>query len=343
MKHILACLLVFLFSGLLQAQDYPPDWVRYTLGGYYYNIQTAGNAGNRTESDFKEYLTGIALTNLAQTVRVRVRDEAVMRKSSANGQTHTLYTSETSFSTDVDLRFVETDSRYDPVSKKGYAVAYIEKQAACRYYQGELQLLFGKIDNARSLADNYVDAGFNAKAKECLEKVLPVFEQMEAAFFWLGFFGASKEELSSYVEKRNSLEREIRQTVAGLEYGTRIYLSCSAYLGEQAYNKLSNELKGVLSASGCSFVEEPGNADWVVKVSASSRDYNSFGSGGYITYYAYVDAVLEIEKVVAGQRIFADEVSVKGGHSLNFIEAARAAYKEVSKKIGAAISEIINK
>ena len=343
MKNLWAFLWFLLGVGWLRAQDYPPDWVKYTLGGYYYNIQEAGNTRNQEESVFKEYLTNLARTNLAQTVQVRVRDEAVLRRESLNGQAHTAYRSETRFSTEVDLRFVETESRYDPVSRKGYAIAYIEKQAACRYYQSELQVLFGKLENARSLASNYVSTGFKAKAKECLESVLPVFGQMESPFFWLGFFGTPQAEISGQVERRNALEQEIRRTIADLEHGTRIYLSCSAYLGAQAYYKLSNELKGVLSAQGCSFVSSQEQADWVIEVSASSRDYNRHESGGYVTYFSYVDAEVTIDKVATRQRIFADGISVKGGHTLNFTEAARAAYKEVAQKIGNTIKEIINK
>ncbi|MDE5574903.1 MAG: hypothetical protein K2I87_04230 [Bacteroidales bacterium] len=343
MKNLWASLWFLLGAGLLRGQDYPPDWVKYTLGGYYYNIQAAGNTRNQEESGFKDYLTQLARTNLAQTVQVRVQDEAVLRRESLNGHTGTAYSSQTRFSTEVDLRFVETESRYDPVSRKGYAIAYIEKQAARRYYQAELQMLFGKLENARSLANNYVATGFKAKAKECLEEVLPVFGQMESPFFWLVFFGTPQAEMSGYVEKRNAMEQEIRRMIADLEHGNRIYLSCSAYLGAQAYPKLPNELKGVLSAKGCSFVSSPEQADWVIGVSASSRDHNRHESGGYVTYFSYVDAEVTIDKVATRQRIFADEISVKGGHTLNFTEAARAAYKEVSKEIGNAIKEIINK
>ncbi len=343
MKNLWACLWFLLGVGFLRGQDYPPDWVKYTLGGYFYNIQEAGNTRNQEESVFKDYLTHLARTQLAQTVQVRVRDEAVLRRESLNGQAHTAYSAETRFSTEVDLRFVETESRYDPVSKKGYAIAYIEKQAARRYYQAELQVLFGKLENARSLASNYVATGFKSKAKECLVEVLPVFGQLETPFFWLGFFGMPQDEISGYVERRNAMEQEIRQMIADLEHGNRIYLSCSAYLGAQPYNKLGNELKGVLSAQGCSFVSSPEQADWVIEVSASSRDYNRHESGGYATYFSYVDAEVVIDKGATRQRIFTDEISVKGGHTLNFIEAARAAYKEVAQKIGKVIDDIVNK
>lgn len=70
------------------------------------------------------------------------------------------------------------------------------------------------------------------------------------------------------------------------------------------------------------------SADWAITIKASSRQYNTMDFGSSVNYFSYVDAEIAVEKVVTNQRIYEDMLTEKGGHTHNFTEAARDAYKK---------------
>lgn len=343
MKRVMVMLLFGSIFFIVMGQEVPPEWVKYTYGGYFYDIQSDKNVRRLSETAFKQYLLDVARANLAKTVQTRVTDESMMHKQAIDGHTHTVYRAETRFSTDVDLRFVETAAYYDPQTQEGRAIAFINKATACQYYRNELQMALDKIENALAVAENYERTGFKSKARIELEDAVPELDGMETTLFWLSFFGLPERELAALSAQRGDLAQRLKQAVADLQHADRIYLSCTADLYGQPYFKLQNEIKGVLSATGCSWVTEATQADWVISVVASARDYNANQIGNSTSYFAYVDAQITVDKTVTGQRIYADEITVKGGHTLNYTEAARAAYKEVAVKIGEILDDIIGK
>lgn len=343
MKRGMVMLLFGSMFFIVMGQEVPPEWIKYTYGGYFYDIQSDKNVRRLSETAFKQYLLDVARANLAKTVQTRVTDESMMHKQAIDGHTHTVYRAETRFSTDVDLRFVETAAYYDPQTQEGRAIAFINKATACQYYRNELQMALDKIENALAVAENYERTGFKSQARIELEDAVPELDRMETTLFWLIFFGLPERELAALSAQRGDLAQRLKQAMADLQHADRIYLSCTADLYGQPYFKLQNEIKGRLSADGCSWVTEAAQADWVIQVVASARNYNANQIGNSTSYFAYVDAQIAVDKTVTGQRIYADEITVKGGHTLNYTEAARAAYKEVAVKIGEILDDIIGK
>ena len=92
---------------------------------------------------------------------------------------------------------------------------------------------------------------------------------------------------------------------------------------------------------GCNFVSSPAGADWAIYVTASAREYNIAEIGGMKQYYCYADARIIIDKSAGGKRIYENQLSEKGGHTLGYDQAAREAYKYLSPKISAAIRQQI--
>lgn len=342
---IFLCLLCFGFG--INAQQYPPEWVKYTSGGYMYDIQSDINSGNMSETKFKDNLLNIARTNLAKQIQVQVQDEAKLNKSSLNGKTSISYLSETRFSTDVNLKLVETKTSYNSTTKEGYAIAFIDRDAARNYYKNELMLVYNKIDNSVVLSENFIEVGFKAKAKSELESSLKHFASIDEPLLWMNIFGASQSELSEWTERFNAKEQSIKHTLANLKHSTTIYLSCSADIFGKPYSTLQNELKGVLADEGCSFTTNPTEADWVIKVNCTSRKHSSNKFQGMMAF-AYVNAHIIIEKVVTSQRIYENEISIKGGSAngmfgngenknnpdSEYSIAAEDAYKKAKKEIG---------
>ncbi|MCH5311549.1 MAG: hypothetical protein J1E57_06300 [Prevotella sp.] len=341
MKQVLFAFCLLWMSLGVNAQQYPSEWVKYTHDGYMYDIQSDCNNKNLTETDFKNYLLNIARTNLAKQIQVRVQDVATLKKTSVDGRTSITYSSMTNFSTDVNLKLVEVKTTYNSTTQTGYAIAYIDRNAARNYYTNELSIIYNKVNNSITLADNFVASGFKSKAQTELESSLKQITLIDEFLFWLNVFGVPQSELTEWQERFSAAEQKIKQMLADLKHATVIYLSCTADIFGKSYPTLQNELKGILAADGCSFTNNPANADWAIVITCSAREYSNLNIGKTSSYFSYVDAHIVIDKVVTSQRIYEDEVSVKGGHTFGYDEAAKAGYKEMKQQIGKIIKENI--
>ena len=341
MKRIGAILLLLTAFLHVDAQECPPEWVRYTYGGYIYDIQSDNNNRNLSETDFKNYLLNIARTNLAKQIKVSVQDVAQLNKVSVDGRTTIGYTSSTRFSTDVDMKLVETKTLYNSATREGYAIAYIDRDAARSYYRNELMLVYNKINNSVALADNFVEAGFKSKAQGELEKSLSQFGNVDEPLLWMNIFGTPQNELGDWQERFSVLEQNIKRKLAEFKHGTSICLKCTADVFGKPYPSLQNELKGMLAADGCNFVDNPSDADWVITVTCSSKEYTNIRVGNSSSYFSYVNAEIAIDKMATSQRIYEDEIMVKGGHTFGYPEAAKAGYKDIKQQLGKIIKENI--
>lgn len=349
MKRVLLFCFWFGLSFVSTAQTCPPEWTQYTSGGYLYDIQSDYNTRGLSDTDFKNYLLDVARTNLAKQVQMRVTEEADLHKRAAGGHTQINYSSSTQFSTDVNLQLVSTKTLYRSATKEYFALVYIDKSEACRHYRNEIERILSKADNALTTANNYVQSGFKEKARGEMNAVLPEFSRVDEPFFWLSFFGTGRAELQSLTERCHTREQAVKQMLADLKHGTSIFLSCTSDLFGTSYATLQNELKGKLSAGGCNFTTDETAADYVIRVEASAREYNIAVFGGQTSYFAYADARITIDKPGPqrldhqrnSQRIYEDEVSSKGGHTRNYTEAARAAYRELCKKLTTILNEQI--
>ena len=342
MKRFAIFLMTILTFLSVYAQECPPEWVRYTFGGYFYDIQSDNNNRHLSEAEFKNYLLNIARASLAKQIKMSVHDSAEMNKAAIDGRTSIIYSSVTKFSTDLNMKLVETKSMYSPSTGEGYAIAYIDKDAAKNYYTNELTLLKNKITNYIELANSYIEAGFKKKAELELDKSMSLFNSVEESLFWLNIFGAQNIEINNWQRDFNLAEQEVKRQLAELKHATVIYLSCKAEIFGKPYPTLQNEVKGLLATDGCSFVNLPVKADWSIKITCSAEQHNVVKIGNVNSYLTYVNAHVIIEKTATSQRVYEDEISVKGGHNLGYEQAAKKAYNEMKEKLGKTIKEIIS-
>lgn len=312
---------LFLAAGIVAtAQNYPSEWTKFTSGGYFHDIESA---------DDKQMALDQARTNLAKQIQVRVQEVSEMDKNVVNGRSSITYSSQKSLSTDLEMTLTESKSYYNESLGKHFVIVYINKSEACTYYENELNSLIGKMDNALGIADNYVAGGFKAKAKAELERALQLIDETGKPFFWLNVFGMAEGRQQLLQSQVLDKERVLKQKLAELAYSTTYCVVCEADLFGQRYVKLANEVKGALSAQGCNFVDDATQADFVIRIQASAREYNTYKGA----YFVYVDAQVTIDKTASNQRIFEDEVSIKGSHTLGYKEAARDGYAQASKQI----------
>ena len=332
MKRFLAIAFLLIATFISQAQNYPSEWVKYTSDEYYHDIESA---------QYKQDALDLARSNLAKQIQVKVQEVSRIDKQVVNGHSSVYYNSIKDFSTEVDMDLAQTMSYYNDGTGKYYVIVFINKVDACTYYENEIKMLISNINSHITIADNYINTGFKAKAKEELQNTLALFNQVGKPFFWLNVFGLDDYKIMQYLNTVNSNEQSIKAKLADLEYGTTYCVVCTADNFGKNYPKLQNEIKGELSASGCNFVDDPNQADYVIYIDASSREYNQMSTSGGNAYFVYVDAAVSIDKKSTGQRIFEDEISVKGSHTINYIEAGRDGFKKLSKEISKMLKENI--
>ena len=333
MNKIITLAFLLLVGLLAKAQSYPLEWSNYTSQGYFFAIESGNNNEQKDDTKFRNDLLDLARANLSKQIQVKVEEVSQMDKTAIDGTSHIQYASSRRFTTDLNLRLAKTESHTDIVTGKVFVIAYINKREACQYYENNLQILLSKVDNAFQMAENYVQQGSKPKAKKELQQALAELDSTEEILFWLNIYGMPEQQLQQHVGRIHQAEQSLKTKIAELEHSTSYCIICTADNFGKAYPKLENEVKGKLSTSGCNFVDDPTNADYIIRIEASAREYNKASIAGSEAYFAYVDAAISIENSITGQRIFEDEISVKGSHTLGFEEAAREAYKNTSKSI----------
>lgn len=341
MKQIFFLLCFFTNIYTIVAQDYPSEWKKFTSIGYLYSIASEENEQNLSETRFVDNLLNSVRTNIAKQVEIRINDYAQLNKTAINGTSSVSYNAMTTFSTDVNIKLLNTLHYYNTINKKGYAIAYIEKQTAREYYEKELLTILLKADNTISEAENLIKQGFKIKAKNLLEQNLHIFQTADEPFFWLNIFEMPKTEYSEWQNKLLIREQKSKSLITELQHGTAIFLSCSAKLNGSNYTKLANELKAELAKRNCNLTNNPTDADFVIHINCNNRNGNNPIVGGVRTFFSYIDASLTITKTATSQCIYEDEISVKGGHTLGYAEAARAAYKKVKNELSPILIENI--
>lgn len=338
MRQYLLLIVIFIFWFGAVAQNYPPEWQKYVGGRYLSDIQQGYNDRGMTEDAYKNYLADIARGNLARQLEVNVKDFATTSRHSVNGNVSIDYQSQLEISSQIKLKHVKTQMTYNPYTREGFAIAYIDKDAAANAYKNDIELIISNVEKALANARNYKSNGLKTQAKEELYGALSELEQTDDLFFALTFFDDSTN-YRYLLSKCSNLEQSIKKLLTELDHAIVICVQCKADKYGSPYSTLGNEVKGVLSARGCSFTNDPKKADYLIKIDATARKHAHSAFGNTTTYFAYVDASISISNKQS-QRIYEDVISMKGG-SISYEAAANDAYKKVSKLIGDAVNNSI--
>lgn len=331
--------LLFVVPLNLGAQQYPLEWQKYTRGEYLFDIQSDIKNISESENEIKNRLADASRVNVAKQIKLKIDDNARLVTVSNNGHTNKSYIASTQFSTNLDMKLVETRTYYNAQTNEAFAVAFIEKGRACRYYENEYFQLINAIESAFIIANNYIQTGYKEKAKTELQAKEKQIQDIEEVLFWLNIFDFSSEQLSQFQIRKSNAEQQLKQTIADLQHSLTIYLECNAQISGVNYPKLQNELKGIIAKEGCSFTTDKSQADYVIVIEACNDEGFENVIAGMKSYFTYISASIVIDKVATSQRIYEDELTVKGGHTRSISEAAKAGYKEVQKRLGNIITD----
>lgn len=351
-KSVLFLLLLATITAFAQQPDWYDDNQRafnYPIKQYFVGFAEGQKRSNESLEAAMSRIKNAARVEAVSTIRVHVQNT-----TDINGLSRTLesmegtfyqsieeFSSRTTTSVDMEIPGLQIDAWRNPQTGDIAAFAYVKKSTLIRQLEKKITVSLTKIETALDQIEQLIANGQKMQARDLTAKTLPQFTEVDEAQKLLAAVDENADEESLQLQETRTLQHRLTQIAADLKNGINICLICDAYMFGQSYNALKGEIQGELSKMGCSFVTGAANPDWTVYVTAKAREYNKNDFGGVSTYFAYVDVQIIIEKTATGQRIYEDAISEKGGHTHNYEQAARQAYRDLSPKISAIIKQQI--
>lgn len=324
-------LLSFCFKAT--GQDYPARWQQYTTPWYIYAIEEDFKNPETTQSVLINTLLNRARLNVAKQVNISIVDKADLIKKSLNGVTNIDYSSETTYTTDASMHLLKTDSEYNSGSSKGFAIAYLDKKELWDYWSKEAGKILSDQETEYDKANRMITLGYKEKAKESLVNLTKHYNAINEPLTWLNLCSYPESEYQGILNRFSSNVKKIETAILALGHGTTIFLDYNSDLFGEEYPATKNQLSSKLSSEERSFVEDPLEADWIIKIDAKAREGQQSTLGSSTVFIAYIDITLTIIKGSTAQTVYKDAISVKEGDTSGFQQAAKMAFQNVAAKL----------
>ncbi len=321
----------------------------YPSGKYFTGFAEGQRLANERQDVATKRIQASARTEAASTIRVHIQNttdftglsRTLEKDEKTFYQSIEEFYSRTTTSVDMEIPGLQIETWQNPSTGTIAAFAWVKKSTLIKQLEKTITVGLTKIETALDQIDQLVANGQKMQARDLALKTMPQFGEVDEAQKMLAAVDEDADEESLQLQQTRTLQHRLTEIIANLKNGINIYLDCKADLFGANYSALKGEIQGALSPMGCTFVRSAAEADWMIVVSATAREYNKSDFGGLSTYFAYVDAKISIKKGTTEQRIYEDAISEKGGHTHNFEQAARDAYKYISPKISKIIKEQI--
>ncbi|MBR4564859.1 MAG: hypothetical protein IKO26_10460 [Paludibacteraceae bacterium] len=353
MKKLLLYLFLLAPAWLLAAKPEIPDWVNpiareelYPAGVYYTGFASTAVSNGEDKEKVYDRVRQNARVEAVASIQVSVEQtvERYMQNIQAHGDVSTtdIMTSQAATRTSIkDIPGLKVELWENLKTGDVCAFAWVKTSNLSRQLMRRIAANHAKAEVEMESIEAMVERGDKIQAKNSLPKVRTLLDDIENDQRVMLSIDAGVTDEDLAIGETNLLKKRYQTLSADLKNGINIYLICDAYLFGQSYTALKGEIQGALSPMGCTFVRTDTDADWIITVTATAREYNASSYGSVTTYFAYVDAKISMEKSTTRQRIYEDAISEKGGHTHNYEQAARQAYKDLSSKISTIIKDNI--
>lgn len=353
-KIILTTLVCWAMSAVSAFAQMPPTWSDYDMRQLEYPdseyftgyAEGAPMSGERQEVATQR-LKDAARVEAVSTIRVHITNQSTndlisQQLSNMEGEFWNVmntFTSSTTTSVDMKIPGLQIDAWRNPQTGSIYAFAYVKKSTLIRQLEKQITVALTKLEMSLDQVDQLIATGQKLQARSAAEKALPLFAEVDEAQKLLAAVDADATEETLMLNETRQLQQRLMAMVAHLKNALTICIQCDASIFGTNYPTLSSTLQGHLSKLGCNFVSDPSVADWVVVIQASAREYSTVLTGNIATYFVYVDATISVLKTVTNQLVYEDMLTEKGGHTHNYHQAAREAYRYLTPKICKAVEE----
>ena len=353
-KTILTSFFCWAITAFTAFAQMPPSWYDHDLRRLDYPdseyftgyAESTPMSGERVEVATQR-LKDAARVEALSTIRVHVKNNTTnnalsqtLRSSEGTfRQSMREFTSSTTTSVDMKIPGLQIESWCNPQTGTISAFAYVKKSTLIRQLEKQITVALTKVEMSLDQIDQLIATGQKLQARSAAENALPLFAEVDEAQKLLVAVDADATEETLMLPETRTLQQRLMAMVAQLKNALTICIQCDATIFGTAYPALRSTLQGHLSKLGCNFVTDPTQADWVVRIQTVAREYNTMAMGNVSTYFTYVDATISVLKSATNQLVYEDMLSEKGGHTHNYEQAARDAYKYLIPKICKAVEE----
>ena len=346
MKNILLFILLSTVS-LVLAQQGKPDWFDENLRSVKYpeNIFITGFAwieptGGKTLQEATQQAKTEAQANLTRKILVQItsRTTTEITAVSANGQYRETesFAGSTTAESDVELTGLNTVSYYDPASRNVYAFAAVKREDLANYYSSNIALKLVQTEGLLQTAQNLEATGEKVKARQQCERADSLLAKLRAAQHLLTAIDPNAASGDIQQAKTETLRDRLAQMQARLAQAVLVYIKSGERNFSAPTTVVANQLKSSLSAKGCSFTDDPEQADFRIFIEATTRRHsNDFGFA-----VCFADVAFRLFDVRKDKTVFQDEFSQKG-ISTSQEAAGRKALEDAAPVIADKIKEWI--
>ncbi len=332
-KNIILYILVSFSLGLFAQKA--PNWTNPSFRELEYPARNYFTGFAHDKKEKKESIVEVterakqyASSELSNSVITHIKSESKIHTQEIQHNKQTAFKeyfdSQIETSSDVKINGVNVETYYDKKTNDVFALAYVKRSTASAFYSASVEKLLkdieGNVENAKQL----IAISEKNKAKEELLKTTPLFKDLKYNQDLLSAVDNSSNP-NLQLDKTVDLYLEVKQLNISLEQGIFVYIT-----GEgDNFSLLQNLLKSSFSKNGCSFTEDKNQADWVVSINTSTREDSQFHG----SHFAYMNAVVSLEKRHNKQVVYEDEISQKGGSMKGYSDAVKVATKDMSEKL----------
>ena len=353
MKKYILPLLLFVISNCVFAQA--PDWYEadmrnrfYPKETYFYGFAMNEIAKGESLNDALEKVKTAARVEAVSTIRVHVqslkqdysRSDTYANGSKEMADFYQRFESMARLSTDIEIPGLKIESYQN--GKTVAAFAFIKRRDLQRQLEKQITMGLTRLETQMDNADELIKKGGKAEARSRITELTKDFAAIEHSQELLLAVDPEADAESLQLNETKALQQRHAKITAALKNGIYIAIQCTADCFGTAYHALLNEIKGQLSSIRCSFTDNPKEADWLIVISSKAREHRADTYGNYTSYFVYIDSHIAITKQATKQIIYEDEISVKGGDTHGYQDAAHTAYKETSQKLSTIIKEQIS-
>lgn len=301
MQRLFIFAIISLVSVSALAQSYPSRWTRYASDGYIYAIEEDINSSETSQMVFVNSLLDRARLNVAKQVNLSVKDEAQLVKESLNGVTNISYSSSSTFSTEAIMRLLRTDTDYDAVSGKGFAIAYLDKQEVCGYWSKEAERILQEQETDLYKAEQMIALGSKKKAKDGLEQLKTYIGDIDESLIWLGICSYPQESYQNLINRLFYNVRKIDNAILSLGEGPSLYVH-STYINKGEIDDAFAEdpqilvpaIIHALSEQQIQITEDAESADFILDIATYTLSRSKPINGkGILSYYANASGKLK--------------------------------------------------
>ncbi len=310
-------------------QNYPSKWIVFHSDGYIYALESDVKPSNTTQTSFVNSLLDRARLNVAKQVDLSINDYAQLVQQSLDGITSVVYSSNTTYSTEVTMRLLRTDSEYQQVDGKGFAIAYLDKSEVCGYWSKEAERILLEQENGIARAERMIALGYKEQAKPILSQLVAEYGKINEPLVWLATCAYPESSYHCLLNRYSLNVRKIDNSLLSLGHSITIFLDYHSDLFGDDYPAVLSQLSAKLSSADRSFVDNPLEADWIVKINATAREGQVTTIGSNTAYFAYIDVSTIIVKGSTSQTIYKDSFSIKEGDTRGMKQAAIAAFQRM--------------